>query len=154
MFQWPGGVEEPGAGGIFATGCSTEPFHLGARLPTVFCTGFPPCEVSLGYQPPLFPSEVSVPSVQQHIRKCRKTWHDARAALLRTAETNILLADCCSVPPPQLVYQDSPCGSPLKTSSSSSFFHQKGRQYFCHGAHPTALHQDSHCLSCFLPPPP
>ena len=49
-------------------------------------TGVSPFECSLGYQPPLFPhqeSEVSVPSVQAHLRRCRRVWRTVRSALLR-----------------------------------------------------------------------
>ncbi|KAL7833630.1 hypothetical protein AOLI_G00285900 [Acnodon oligacanthus] len=46
--------------------------------------GRSPFEVSLGYQPPLFPEEevdLEVPSVQAHIRRCRRAWCIARDAL-------------------------------------------------------------------------
>jgi hypothetical protein len=50
-----------------------------------------PFECSLGYLPPLFPAQeedISVPSVQHHLRRCRRVWKDARAALLsRTGES-------------------------------------------------------------------
>ena len=51
-------------------------------------TGMSPFECSLGYLPPLFPAQeedISVPSVQHHLRRCRRVWKDARAALLRSA---------------------------------------------------------------------
>ena len=50
-------------------------------------TGKSPFECSLGYQPPLFPAqetEVAVPSVQAHLRRCRRVWKTVRAALLRS----------------------------------------------------------------------
>lgn len=50
-------------------------------------TGMTPFMASLGFQPSLFPSqevEVAVPSVQANIRRCRRVWREARAALLRT----------------------------------------------------------------------
>ncbi|KAK5901430.1 hypothetical protein CgunFtcFv8_026303 [Champsocephalus gunnari] len=50
----------------------------------------------MGFQPPLFPAqeeEVAVPSVQTHLRRCRKVWRDTRAALLRSAARNRLIAD-------------------------------------------------------------
>lgn len=59
-------------------------------------TGVSPFEVSLGYQPPLFPAqeeELTVPSVQHHLRRCRKIWRDTRAALLKTTERNRRTAD-------------------------------------------------------------
>lgn len=43
-------------------------------------------EASLGYQPPLLSvteGELAVPSVQLHMRRCRKAWRAARVALLR-----------------------------------------------------------------------
>ncbi|KAI3376164.1 hypothetical protein L3Q82_016689 [Scortum barcoo] len=46
-----------------------------------------PC--AYGFQPPLFPDleeEVSCPSVQAFIRRCRRTWTQARAALLRSSD--------------------------------------------------------------------
>ena len=52
-------------------------------------SGFSPFQCSLGYQPPLFPSqeqEIAVPSVQQFMRRCEKTWRRARAALLRSSQ--------------------------------------------------------------------
>lgn len=49
-------------------------------------TGVSPFEASLGYQPPLLSvteEELAVPSVQLHMRRCRKAWRAARVALLR-----------------------------------------------------------------------
>lgn len=49
-------------------------------------TGKSPFECSLGYQPPLFPSQehdLAVPSVQVHLSRCRRIWRETRAALLR-----------------------------------------------------------------------
>ena len=54
-------------------------------------TGMCPFECS---QPPLFPTQeedISVPSVQHHLRRCHRVWKDARAALLRSAEQNLPL---------------------------------------------------------------
>ena len=71
---------------------------------TSAATGLTPFEASLGYQPPLFPSqesELAVPSVQLHLRRCRKVWREARAALLRTAENNRRIADRHRVQAPQ-----------------------------------------------------
>lgn len=51
-------------------------------------SGLSPFQCSLGYQPPLFPSqeqEIAVPSVQKFIRRCEKTWRRARASLLRSS---------------------------------------------------------------------
>ena len=47
-------------------------------------TGMSPFMVSNGFQPPLFPSqetEVTVPSVQAHLRRARRVGREARAAL-------------------------------------------------------------------------
>ncbi|KAG5848674.1 hypothetical protein ANANG_G00101330 [Anguilla anguilla] len=55
----------------------------------VASTGLSPFQCCLGYQPPLFPSqeeEASVPSVQVFIQRCRRTWGQAWAALLRSGE--------------------------------------------------------------------
>lgn len=59
-------------------------------------TGLSPFECSLGFQPPSFPSEemdVAVPSVQAHLKRCRKVWRDTHRALQRTTERNRLIAD-------------------------------------------------------------
>lgn len=56
-------------------------------LPTS-ATGMSPFQCLYGYQPPLFPSQekdITVPSAQAHICRCHKTWHRARAALLKTS---------------------------------------------------------------------
>uniref|UniRef100_A0A3P9BXA9 Gypsy retrotransposon integrase-like protein 1 n=1 Tax=Maylandia zebra TaxID=106582 RepID=A0A3P9BXA9_9CICH len=63
---------------------------------TASATGRSPFEASLGYQPPLFPAvegEHSVPSVQAHLRRCRRVWRATQAALLRTKENNKRIAD-------------------------------------------------------------
>lgn len=49
-------------------------------------TGLSPLEVSLGYQPPLFPEEeadLTVPSVRHHLPHCRCAWARTRQALLK-----------------------------------------------------------------------
>uniref|UniRef100_A0A3P9JLD6 Integrase catalytic domain-containing protein n=1 Tax=Oryzias latipes TaxID=8090 RepID=A0A3P9JLD6_ORYLA len=59
-------------------------------------TGISPFEASLGYSPPLFPSQeldLAVPSVQLHLQRCEDVWRQARAALLRTAEGNRQIAN-------------------------------------------------------------
>ena len=51
-------------------------------------TGMSPFQCSLGYQPPLFPQqelEVAVPSTRAHLRRCRRIWKTARAALVRAS---------------------------------------------------------------------
>ena len=67
-------------------------------------TGMSPFECSLGYQPPLFPAqedEIAVPSVQAHLRRCRRIWKDARSALLRSAERNRHIANRYRTAAPQ-----------------------------------------------------
>uniref|UniRef100_A0A3P9HZ32 Integrase catalytic domain-containing protein n=1 Tax=Oryzias latipes TaxID=8090 RepID=A0A3P9HZ32_ORYLA len=59
-------------------------------------TGMSPFEASLGYSPPLFPSQeldLAVPSVQLHLQRCQQIWHQTRAALLRTKESNCQIAN-------------------------------------------------------------
>uniref|UniRef100_A0A3B3H5K4 Gypsy retrotransposon integrase-like protein 1 n=1 Tax=Oryzias latipes TaxID=8090 RepID=A0A3B3H5K4_ORYLA len=59
-------------------------------------TGMSPFEASLGYSPPLFPSQefdLVVPSVQLHLQRCQDVWRQARAALLRTKESNCQIAN-------------------------------------------------------------
>uniref|UniRef100_A0A3B3HTI1 Uncharacterized protein n=1 Tax=Oryzias latipes TaxID=8090 RepID=A0A3B3HTI1_ORYLA len=59
-------------------------------------TGMSPFEASLGYSPPLFPSQeldLAVPSVQHHLRRAQRIWTQARAALLRTRERNCRIAN-------------------------------------------------------------
>nr|XP_049577352.1 uncharacterized protein LOC125969396 isoform X2 [Syngnathus scovelli] len=59
-------------------------------------TGPSPFEVTLGYQPPLFPAderELSVTSVRHHIRRCKNIWSNAVKALHRSVEQNRKYAD-------------------------------------------------------------
>uniref|UniRef100_A0A8C7XXH5 Uncharacterized protein n=1 Tax=Oryzias sinensis TaxID=183150 RepID=A0A8C7XXH5_9TELE len=54
-------------------------------------TGLSPFEASLGYSPPLFPSQeldLAVPSIQHHLQRCQRVWNQTREALLRTNERN------------------------------------------------------------------
>lgn len=63
---------------------------------TSSATGMSPFECSLGYQPPLLTmheEEISVPSVQHHLRRCRRIWRDTKAALLRSTDQNKRFAD-------------------------------------------------------------
>uniref|UniRef100_A0A3Q2NTH6 Gypsy retrotransposon integrase-like protein 1 n=1 Tax=Fundulus heteroclitus TaxID=8078 RepID=A0A3Q2NTH6_FUNHE len=78
-------------------------------------TGISPFEASLGYQPPLFPSEekqIAVPSVHHHIHRCRQFWTLTNQALLRTAEQNRRFADRRRTPPgsgsPPEIYLPAP----------------------------------------------
>ena len=66
-------------------------------------TGMSPFMATNGFQPPLFPSQetdVAVPSIQEHLRRIRRLWPDARAALLRTAARNQRVADHHRTPAP------------------------------------------------------
>ena len=52
-------------------------------------TSLSPFQCSLGYQPPLFPSqetEVAVPSVWALLRRCRRVWKAARHAMINTRD--------------------------------------------------------------------
>ena len=52
-------------------------------------TGLSPFQCSLGYQPPLFPSqetEVEVPSVRAQLRWCRRVWRLARNAMVSNSD--------------------------------------------------------------------
>uniref|UniRef100_A0AAQ4R389 Integrase catalytic domain-containing protein n=1 Tax=Gasterosteus aculeatus aculeatus TaxID=481459 RepID=A0AAQ4R389_GASAC len=91
---------------------STNPSSWSRHLPwveyahnphTSTATGLSPFEASLGYQPPLFPSqevEVAVPSVLSKASRCRRIWKATRAALLRTVEQNRRVADRRRAPAP------------------------------------------------------
>ena len=66
-------------------------------------TGMSPFMATNGFQPPLFPSQetdVAVPSIQEHLRRIRRVWRDARAALLRTVARNQRVADHHRTPAP------------------------------------------------------
>ncbi|XP_042163031.1 uncharacterized protein LOC121841058 [Oncorhynchus tshawytscha] len=77
---------------------SSDPTSWSSQLPWVeyahntlpsSATGMSPFQCLYGYQPPLFPSQerdLSVPSVQTHIRRCNRTWHRARKALLKVSD--------------------------------------------------------------------
>ena len=64
-------------------------------------TGMTPFEASVGYLPPLFPSqeqEIAVPSVQLNLRRI---WRETRVALLHTQDQNQRLADRRRTPAPE-----------------------------------------------------
>lgn len=51
-------------------------------------TGLSPFECQFGFSPALFPEQeiqVAVPSVQQHINRCRRTWRVVRRKLIQTS---------------------------------------------------------------------
>ena len=63
------------------------PSYLGLSIQLI-PSHLPPFECCLGYQPPLFPAqevEVSVPSAQAFVRRCRQTWRSTRTALQRAS---------------------------------------------------------------------
>ncbi|KAI2655102.1 Transposon Tf2-9 polyprotein [Labeo rohita] len=58
--------------------------ELSNNLHTSTATGLSPFEVCYGFQPPIFEHqepEVEVPSAQQLVRRCRRLWNHARAAI-------------------------------------------------------------------------
>lgn len=91
---------------------SSHPVSWASHLPWVeyahnslvcSATDMSPFMASVGFQPPLFPTQerdVAVPSVQGHLRRARRVWHEARAALTRTAARNQRLADRHRTPAP------------------------------------------------------
>lgn len=87
-------------------------------------TGMTPFECPPSYLPPLFPAEekeIAVPSVEHHLRCCRRVWKCACSALLLASSRNRRLADRHRIPAPlyspgQKVWL-SARNFPLKTSS-------------------------------------
>ena len=91
---------------------TAEPSSWSARLPWVeyahntlpnASSGMSPFLCSLGYEPPLFPdqeAEITVPSVQDNMRRCRSTWRRARAALLRASSRTETQANRRRTPAP------------------------------------------------------
>ena len=66
-------------------------------------SGLSPFQCAYGYQPPLFPAleeEVSVPSAQAFIRRCRRIWNGARQVLLRSSARTKRAADRRRIPAP------------------------------------------------------
>ena len=67
-------------------------------------TGLSPFMAFLGYQLPLFPDleeEIAVPSVQTHLRRCRRIWKRTRTALLHASTRSQLQANKRRRPAPQ-----------------------------------------------------
>ena len=91
---------------------AAEPSSWSARLPWVeyahntlpnASSGMSPFLCSLGYEPPLFPDqevEITVPSVQDNMRRCHSTWRRARAALLRASSRTQVQANRRRTPAP------------------------------------------------------
>uniref|UniRef100_A0A3P9PCK2 Gypsy retrotransposon integrase-like protein 1 n=1 Tax=Poecilia reticulata TaxID=8081 RepID=A0A3P9PCK2_POERE len=120
-------------------------------------TGLSSFEVSLGYQPPLFPAdekEITVTSVQHHIRRCCSIWRNTVTALNRSSEQNRRFADRRRRPAPdytpgQLVWL-STRNIPLKSMTIKviSLFHWPLQDRVYH---------QSYCCpvtSAFFPPNP
>ena len=66
-------------------------------------TGLSPFQCSLGYQPPLFPtqeSEIEVPTTRAHLRRCRRIWKTVRKALLQSRDRAERSANRRRVPAP------------------------------------------------------
>ncbi len=65
-----------------------------------------PFECSVGYKPPLFPSQepdAAVPSALAIVQRCRRTWERVRGILLRIAGRTKAAADRCWSSPPTYV---------------------------------------------------
>ncbi|KAI7790520.1 Pol polyprotein [Triplophysa rosa] len=72
----------------------------------VSATGMSPFECSLGYQPPLFPSQeldAAVPSALAFVRRCHRVWTKAREVLARTTLRTKAAADRHRISPPAYV---------------------------------------------------
>ncbi|KAI7799625.1 hypothetical protein IRJ41_007625 [Triplophysa rosa] len=66
-----------------------------------------PFECSLGFQPPLFPSQeldASVPSALPFVWHCRRTWMRARRVLAQSSRRTKAAADRHRASPPAYVY--------------------------------------------------
>ncbi|KAI7809155.1 hypothetical protein IRJ41_000814, partial [Triplophysa rosa] len=69
-------------------------------------SGMSPFECSLGYNPPLFPSQepdAAVPSALAFVQRCRRTWRKARGVLARTMRRTKAVADRHRSSPPVYV---------------------------------------------------
>ncbi|KAI2652567.1 Transposon Tf2-9 polyprotein [Labeo rohita] len=90
--------------------------ELSNNLHTSTATGLSPFEVCYGFQPPIFEHqepEVEVPSAQQLVRRCRRLWNHARAAIQK-ANRRYVVQHRRRHPPGTIV----PCGNiNLKTDS-------------------------------------
>ncbi len=72
----------------------------------VAASGMSPFECSVGYKPPLFPSQepdAAVPSALAFVQRCRRTWERVREILLRTAGRTKAAADRRRSTPPTYV---------------------------------------------------
>ncbi|XP_047247782.1 uncharacterized protein LOC124884134 [Girardinichthys multiradiatus] len=92
---------------------SAEPTEWSSHLPWIeyshnshvsAATGLIPFQVSVGYQPSLFPSDekkAASVSVQHHVRRCRQVWDLTVRVLQRTSEQNRRYADRRRIPAPE-----------------------------------------------------
>ncbi len=72
----------------------------------VASTGMSPFECSIGYLPPLFPSQepdAAVPSALAFVRRCRSVWRKARKALVQASRRTKAAADRHRIPAPRYV---------------------------------------------------
>ena len=111
--QWTIGAGQSTNGGSTPLHHPHSPISWNTQLPWVeyanntlvnASTGLSPFMASLGYQPPLFPEleeEIAVPSVQTHLRRCRRIWKRTRAALLHASSRSQVQANKHRLPAPQ-----------------------------------------------------
>ncbi len=65
-----------------------------------------PFECSIGYLPPLFPSQepdAAVPSALAFVRRCRSVWRNSRKALVQASRRTKAAADRHRIPAPRYV---------------------------------------------------
>ncbi len=72
----------------------------------VAASGMSPFECSVGYKPPMFPSQepdAAVLSALAFVQSCRRTWEKVRRVLVRTSGRTKAAADCHRSSPPTCV---------------------------------------------------
>lgn len=92
----------------------------------VTSTNLSPFELSIGYQPPLFPSqepEAAVPSALAFVRRCRRTWRRAKTLLLSNSRRTKAAADRHRRPPPRYV-----CGQKVWLSTKDLSLREPSRK--------------------------
>ncbi|KAI2646936.1 Retrotransposon-like protein 1 [Labeo rohita] len=98
--------------------------ELSNNLHTSTSTGLSPFEVCYGFQPPIFEHqepEVEVPSAQQLVRRCRRLWNHARAAIQRTSRRYIT-QHRRRHPPGRLFHVDHPSSEPCHLPAPAACF--------------------------------
>ncbi|XP_038162154.1 pyridoxal-dependent decarboxylase domain-containing protein 1 [Cyprinodon tularosa] len=91
---------QPPSGLLHPLPVPTRPW---SHIAVDFVTGLPISRVSIGYQPPLFPAderEITVRSVQHHIRRCQRIWRDTITTLTRSSASTKKFADSKRRPAP------------------------------------------------------